>query len=327
MANQRAEALHRSVAQSSARPARTPCATPVRFRPSSTDTARPRTYCARRARLRRPDAPRRPQRDHHADRAAATRRNRAGSRHAVSIPFRARVHADLQRVSADETIVAKLAVVTVGVADGVRDSGGSWTSSRTRSRSRARPAAFPRISKSTLRRWACTITLPPPTSLCRAASNSSRRPIRSSSRSRPSRTEREVEEAAGRPKPPSQIIGPNPRSSEQPGDRDLVVGLGNPGTEYVSTRHNVGFMVVDEVARRYGSTRGSGKTARCRRCDVAHDAVFVKPTSYMNLSGAPVRLISSWYRTPPENVLVVSDDMDLRYGKLTDASVRRSRRT
>ena len=75
-------------------------------------------------------------------------------------------------------------------------------------------------------------------------------------------------------------------------------------------------MVVDEVARRYGVDSWKRRDNAMQARDVAHDVVFVKPTSYMNLSGAPVRLISSWYRTPPENVLVVSDDMDLRYGKL-----------
>jgi len=94
------------------------------------------------------------------------------------------------------------------------------------------------------------------------------------------------------------------------------VGLGNPGPEYAATRHNLGFMVVDEVARRSNVTSWKKKDAAYQAVDSARRVVFVKPTSFMNLSGAPVRLIASWYRTPPSGVLVVSDDMDLPFGKL-----------
>ncbi|MFY9631178.1 MAG: aminoacyl-tRNA hydrolase [Candidatus Cybelea sp.] len=96
----------------------------------------------------------------------------------------------------------------------------------------------------------------------------------------------------------------------------LVVGLGNPGPEYASTRHNAGFVVVDEVARRHGITSWKKKDAAQQAFDSARRIVFVKPASFMNLSGTPVRLISSWYRTPPAGVLVISDDMDLPFGKL-----------
>jgi PTH1 family peptidyl-tRNA hydrolase len=96
----------------------------------------------------------------------------------------------------------------------------------------------------------------------------------------------------------------------------MVVGLGNPGKEYAATRHNVGFMVVDEVARRYGITSWKRKDSAAQALDSNRRIVFVKPSSFMNLSGTPVRLISSWYRVPPNDVLVVSDDMDLPFGKL-----------
>jgi len=75
-------------------------------------------------------------------------------------------------------------------------------------------------------------------------------------------------------------------------------------------------MAVDEVARRFGVTHWRKKDNAEQAADVARGVVFVKPTSYMNLSGAPVRLISSWYKTPPEDVLVVVDEMDLPFGKL-----------
>jgi PTH1 family peptidyl-tRNA hydrolase len=96
----------------------------------------------------------------------------------------------------------------------------------------------------------------------------------------------------------------------------LVVGLGNPGGEYAATRHNVGFMVLDEIARRCDVTTWKKKDAALQATDARRRVVFVKPVSFMNLSGTPVRLISSWYRIPPESVLVVNDDMDLPFGKL-----------
>jgi peptidyl-tRNA hydrolase, PTH1 family len=75
-------------------------------------------------------------------------------------------------------------------------------------------------------------------------------------------------------------------------------------------------MVIDEVARRYGVTRWKKHDGAQQASDSAHGIVFVKPVTFMNLSGTPVRLISSWYRTRPNDVLVVSDDMDLPFGKL-----------
>ena len=96
----------------------------------------------------------------------------------------------------------------------------------------------------------------------------------------------------------------------------LVVGLGNPGREYAQTRHNAGFMVVDEVARRYGVTSWKKKDSAEQAYDSVRRVALVKPLSFMNLSGTPVRLISSWYRTPPKDVLVVVDEMDLPFGRL-----------
>ncbi|HET9030340.1 MAG TPA: aminoacyl-tRNA hydrolase [Candidatus Aquilonibacter sp.] len=96
----------------------------------------------------------------------------------------------------------------------------------------------------------------------------------------------------------------------------LVVGLGNPGKEYERTRHNAGFMVVDEVARRMGVASWKKKDSAEQAYDSTRRVVLVKPTSFMNLSGTPVRLISSWYRTPPESVLVIVDEMDLPFGAL-----------
>lgn len=96
----------------------------------------------------------------------------------------------------------------------------------------------------------------------------------------------------------------------------IVVGLGNPGREYERTRHNLGYMVVDELAERWGIVKWKNKDSARQALDATRGVVLVEPTSFMNLSGAPVRLISSWYRTPPEQVLVVADDLDLPFGTL-----------
>jgi peptidyl-tRNA hydrolase, PTH1 family len=75
-------------------------------------------------------------------------------------------------------------------------------------------------------------------------------------------------------------------------------------------------MVVDEIARRFDLSAWKTKDSARQIFDSKRRVVLVKPTSFMNLSGTPVRLISSWYRTPPEDVLAIVDDMDLPFGKL-----------
>jgi peptidyl-tRNA hydrolase, PTH1 family len=75
-------------------------------------------------------------------------------------------------------------------------------------------------------------------------------------------------------------------------------------------------MVVDEVVRRYGFSSWKTKDKARQIYDSQRRVVFVEPTSFMNMSGVPVRLIASWYRTPPESILVIVDDMDLPFGNL-----------
>lgn len=94
------------------------------------------------------------------------------------------------------------------------------------------------------------------------------------------------------------------------------MGLGNPGEKYARTRHNIGFMVVDELARRFSMENWKRKDDALQVYDSRRKLVLVKPTSFMNSSGAPVRLIASWYRSEPEDVLVISDEMDLPFGAL-----------
>lgn len=75
-------------------------------------------------------------------------------------------------------------------------------------------------------------------------------------------------------------------------------------------------MVVDELARRFSIDNWKNKDSARQALDSRRKLVLVKPTSFMNASGVPVRLIASWYRTPPDGILVVTDDMDLPFGAL-----------
>jgi PTH1 family peptidyl-tRNA hydrolase len=98
----------------------------------------------------------------------------------------------------------------------------------------------------------------------------------------------------------------------------IIVGLGNPGREYAATRHNLGFMVVDEVARRLAATdrRSRFRAEVTEAFDHGEKLVLVKPQTYMNLSGVSAREVSRWYKSPAEDVLVVTDDIDLPFGTL-----------
>ncbi len=97
----------------------------------------------------------------------------------------------------------------------------------------------------------------------------------------------------------------------------LIAGLGNPGPDYVGTRHNVGFEVADELARRHGLTFGAARAeALVARIRGAESVLLVKPLSYMNLSGRPVGELVRYYRIPLDQVLVVVDDVNLPLGRL-----------
>jgi peptidyl-tRNA hydrolase, PTH1 family len=97
----------------------------------------------------------------------------------------------------------------------------------------------------------------------------------------------------------------------------LVAGLGNPGREYERTRHNVGWMVVDELARRReGSFRSkfAGQLAEVR--DDERRLALLKPETYMNVSGRSVGSASRFFKVDPGSLLVVHDDVDLEQGRL-----------
>jgi PTH1 family peptidyl-tRNA hydrolase len=98
----------------------------------------------------------------------------------------------------------------------------------------------------------------------------------------------------------------------------IVAGLGNPGSKYENTRHNVGFMAVDLLSKKYGI-----KVNRLKNKALTGDGLIngervllVKPQTFMNLSGESIRDIVQWYKVPVENLIVIYDDVDLPVGAL-----------
>ena len=109
------------------------------------------------------------------------------------------------------------------------------------------------------------------------------------------------------------------RKNESSGVYDyMIVGLGNPGRQYEDTRHNVGFITMDMLSDKYGakinklkfkSLMGEGRIEG-KRC------LLLKPQTFMNLSGEAVRDAAQFYKIPPENIIVIFDDISLEPGKL-----------
>ena len=108
-------------------------------------------------------------------------------------------------------------------------------------------------------------------------------------------------------------------SSSEPLIPKLIVGLGNPEPKYDRTRHNIGFEVLDELAkvwgislsenRRFNALAGEGRSPFGK-------IYLLKPLTYMNRSGQAIRAAIDWYKLPPESVLTIYDDMDLPLGRL-----------
>ncbi len=102
------------------------------------------------------------------------------------------------------------------------------------------------------------------------------------------------------------------------GEMFLIAGLGNPGTKYDNTRHNVGFNTIDQLSVKlniklskigFKGVYGEGEVDGTR-------VILLKPQTFMNLSGESIRDISAWYKLPMENILVIYDDIDLEPGKI-----------
>jgi PTH1 family peptidyl-tRNA hydrolase len=99
----------------------------------------------------------------------------------------------------------------------------------------------------------------------------------------------------------------------------LIAGLGNPGPEYAATRHNIGFVVVERLAERWGAVWDTNKrfNARLAKADRGGRKVTLcQPQTFMNASGEAVAAVSKFYQLPPDRTLVVLDDADLALGQI-----------
>ncbi len=97
----------------------------------------------------------------------------------------------------------------------------------------------------------------------------------------------------------------------------LIAGLGNPGREHVADRHNVGWMVIDELARRHDGSFRSKFSGRLAETRIGGTRVaLLEPETYMNDSGRSISAAARFFKLPPEDVLVVHDDVDLDVGRL-----------
>jgi PTH1 family peptidyl-tRNA hydrolase len=104
----------------------------------------------------------------------------------------------------------------------------------------------------------------------------------------------------------------------EPSIARLIVGLGNPGRQYADNRHNVGFQCLDRLAKAWGLSlsRRKHKALLAQGEIVGQRAVLAKPQTFMNLSGEAVKRLARFYQVPPENILVIYDDLDLPLGRI-----------
>jgi PTH1 family peptidyl-tRNA hydrolase len=99
----------------------------------------------------------------------------------------------------------------------------------------------------------------------------------------------------------------------------LVVGLGNPGSQYAKTRHNIGFMIAEELAHTQGAKWKSDKKMQAEMTEFSLNGekiILAKPQTFMNLSGESIQKIMQFYKISPNDVWVVFDDVDVPFGKL-----------
>lgn len=104
----------------------------------------------------------------------------------------------------------------------------------------------------------------------------------------------------------------------------LVVGLGNPGPDYAGHRHNVGYLVADELATRMSSSFRSHKSGRAQVVEGRLGApgaagprvVLARPRCYMNETGGPVKTLATFYKVPPERIIAIHDELDIGFGTL-----------
>jgi PTH1 family peptidyl-tRNA hydrolase len=98
----------------------------------------------------------------------------------------------------------------------------------------------------------------------------------------------------------------------------LIVGLGNPGSQYEHTRHNAGFMVVDKLAGEFDISVNKKKfdVHYGRGIIEGHDVMLANPMAFMNRSGPPVQKLAAYFKIPGKDLVVIHDDIDLAFGRL-----------
>lgn len=96
----------------------------------------------------------------------------------------------------------------------------------------------------------------------------------------------------------------------------LIVGLGNPGPKYQLTRHNIGFLIIDEWAKKLKvQTFKNEKNSLLTKANYKdHQVILVKPQTFMNLSGEAVQALMTFYKIQKENILIIQDDLDMPFG-------------
>jgi PTH1 family peptidyl-tRNA hydrolase len=98
----------------------------------------------------------------------------------------------------------------------------------------------------------------------------------------------------------------------------LIIGLGNPGSEYSATRHNAGFMAVDFLAGGDAKWKKEKEALTVHIDSDGHKIIIAKPQTFMNNSGVSVQVLMHFYKVPLENLVVIHDDMDLKVGNVRE---------
>jgi PTH1 family peptidyl-tRNA hydrolase len=116
----------------------------------------------------------------------------------------------------------------------------------------------------------------------------------------------------------AKIAAPLRSETEEPSTFFMLVGLGNPGREYVNNRHNIGFMVLDHLTGKLGTNfaRVESQALITKENYKGSRLLLVKPQTFMNLSGQAVSSLAKYYKIPTERILVVFDDVDLPFGTI-----------
>lgn len=96
----------------------------------------------------------------------------------------------------------------------------------------------------------------------------------------------------------------------------LIVGLGNPGQQYIGTRHNLGFLILDEYRRKHNFGEWGSNSKSKAEVIKTPDLILARPLTYMNNSGLAVKFLAGYYKIKPEDIVVIYDELDLHIGQI-----------